>query len=233
MAYVPGVLGKMKICVIIPVYNESEEIKSLVAALKAKNLDVLVVDDGSSDDSGLMAQEKGAIVLRHQNKSGKGVSLRDGFGYALEYNYEGVITMDGDGQHDAQDIDTFIRRAQENPHCVIAGSRMVNPRGMPWLRFLTNKIMSWMISMICRQRIPDTQCGYRFIGRSVLERIHLTSSDFEIETEVLIKASKQGFKVDPVSIKTIYRDERSKINPFLDTFRFFAYLIKEACAPKS
>jgi hypothetical protein len=84
-----------------------------------------------------------------------------------------------------------------------------------------------MISLFCRQHIPDTQCGFRLIKTNVLRAIKLESSDFEIETEELIKASKKGFKIASVDIQTIYRDEVSKIQPVRDTVRFIAYLWRE------
>ena len=217
----------MTICILIPVYNEFKEIGRLVESLKKKGLPVVVIDDGSTDDSGGIAKQKGAVVIGHDQNQGKGRSLQDGFQYVLKNNYDGVITIDGDGQHDINDIDQFISKAKEHPLSVITGTRMDDPKGMPFVRFVTNRMMSWMISALCKQKIPDTQCGFRLISRDVLKELKLTSSDFEIETEVLIKASKKGFKIYSVPIKTIYRDEASKINPLIDTFRFFIYMMKE------
>ena len=222
----------MTICILIPVYNEFKEIGRLVESLKRKGLPVVVIDDGSTDDSGGIAKQKGAVVIGHDQNQGKGRSLQDGFQYVLKNNYDGVITIDGDGQHDINDIDQFISKAQEHPSSVITGTRMDDPQGMPFVRFVTNKMMSWMISSLCKQKIPDTQCGFRLISREVLKELKLTASDFEIETEVLIKASKKGFKIYSVPIKTIYRNEASKINPLLDTFRFFIYIMKEIGSSK-
>ena len=104
---------------------------------------------------------------------------------------------------------------------------MQNPRGMPLVRLMTNSFMSWLISLICRQHIPDTQCGFRLIKTQALRAMTLECSDFEIETEVLIKASKKGFKVVSIGIQSIYNGGVSKINPVRDTFRFLAYLLRE------
>ena len=230
MVNVQGVLDQVKACILIPVYNECKEIGRLVESLKRKGFDVVVVDDGSTDDSGKTAREKGAVVIRHDQKQGKGRSLQDGFDYILKQaKYDGVITIDGDGQHDIEDIDQFLVKAREHPQSIITGTRMTNPRGMPLVRLWTNRLMSGVISFLCRQKIPDTQCGFRFISCSVLKPLKLTSSDFQIETEVLIKASKKRFKIYSVPIKTIYRGEASKINPVVDTFRFLVYIIKEMC----
>ena len=233
MVDVQGVLGRMKICILIPVHNEANGIDFLIEELKKKAFDVIVVDDGSTDESGLIAKEKGAIVLTHPQKMGKGVSLRDGFDYAIQQGYEGLITMDGDRQHDVKDLTQFILKAKECHPCVIAGSRMRNYKGMPFIRLIVNRIMSAMVSMLCRQSIPDTQCGFRFISCEILGDIQLSSGDFEIESEVLIKASRKGYKIYSVPIKTIYRNELSKINPCIDTIRFLAFITREMLSPKS
>ncbi len=221
-----------KICVLIPVLNESQAIGSVVESLRKRNLDVVVVDDGSTDDSGAIASQKGATVLRHDTKKGKGQSLRDGFRHIVERGYDGVVTMDGDGQHDAADLEQFIRLVERERPGVIVGNRMAKPDGMPWIRYLTNRLMSAIISLACGQRIPDTQCGYRYIDTGVLRNISLNCDDFEIETEMLMKAAKRGCRIYSVPIKTIYQDEESKINPLKDTVRFLAYFTKELCSSK-
>ena len=135
--------------------------------------------------------------------------------------------MDGDGQHSPSDIAAFVACYQKTNADIVSGNRMHNPQGMPLVRLGTNRLMSWLISLFCRQNIPDTQCGFRLIKTKVLKVIKLESSDFEIETEVLIKASKKGFKIASVDIQTIYSNEVSKIQPVRDTFRFIAYLWRE------
>lgn len=217
----------MKICIVIPVYNEDRHIGDVVEQVRERALDVVVINDGSTDRSEQIARDKGAVVISHTEKKGKGVSLRDGFAYAVDHGFDGIIAMDGDGQHHVDDLETFIVKARQCPDSVISGNRMMHCPNMPFIRRLVNRLMSGMISFLCRQPIPDTQCGFRYIGSAVLRSINLTSSDFEIETEVLVKASRQGFKVHSIPIRTIYGDELSKINPFVDTLRFLKYMIKE------
>jgi len=217
----------MRICVIIPVHNESRAIGPLVARVREKGLDVVVVDDGSTDSSATIAGNQGAEVITNQHKQGKGLSLKKGFEYALQHDYDGVITMDGDGQHDPLDIDLFLQKIHQQPRAVITGSRMENSTGMPPIRYMTNIGMSRLISLLCRQAIPDTQCGFRYISSVILRDVDLVSNDFEIETEVLIKASRYGYPVLSLPIKTIYRNEQSKISPLKDTFRFIVYIVKE------
>ncbi len=218
----------MRVCILIPVHNEGKQIGPLVSAVRVRGLDVVVIDDGSTDGSGKIAQDNGAVVITNAVKQGKGASLQRGFHYARGQGYTGVITMDGDGQHAVEDLDAFLDAVRKDENVgLVCGTRMGNSRGMPVVRYLTNRFMSSVISGICQQKVPDTQCGYRYLSSALLDAINLSSSDFEIETEVLVQSSRSGFKIVSVPVKTIYRNEKSKINPLADTLRFFAYLIRE------
>ena len=218
----------MNICVVIPVLNEAKGIGPIVSSIKDRGLDVLVIDDGSDDGSGQIAEEMGADIIRHESRQGKGFSLRAGFNYIVEQDcYDGVIAMDGDGQHDVSDIDKFIDMAKLQPDSVISGNRMSDASNMPWLRVATNKAMSLLISLTCRQKIPDSQCGYRYIGCRILKEVNFTSVGFEIESEIMIKSSKKGYKIFAVPIQSIYGEETSHINPVKDTIKFLAYYLKE------
>ncbi len=190
-------------------------------------LDVFVVDDGSRDDSGQRARDAGAAVLVNFKNQGKGFSLQRGFDHIMALDYEALITMDSDGQHAVEDLAAFIRLFDDKKPDIICGNRMKDHRDMPFVRYLTNRIMSALISLVCRQKIYDTQCGYRLIRCDVLRNIQLSSSAFEIESEVLIKASKKHYRIASVPVKTIYGAEVSKINPFFDTARFIVYIVRE------
>lgn len=217
----------MKTCVIIPTYNEAKNIGELVKNVRSLCLDVIVIDDGSWDNTSTIARHYGAIVIRNENNKGKGASLIKGFDYALSCGYDAVITMDGDGQHLCEDIPFFIRLAKYSNSAIFIGNRMRNSKNMPQLRLWTNRFMSWLLSCLAKQRIPDTQCGFRLIKKEVLERLKLTTSKYETESEILIKGSRLGFKIESVPIKTIYVQEKSHINPVIDTLRFIRFIIKE------
>jgi glycosyltransferase involved in cell wall biosynthesis len=217
----------MKMAIVIPAHNEAQNIGTLVEAVRALGHDCIVIDDGSVDNTGAVAAQAQAVVIKTGGKSGKGNALKIGLNHVLEHNYEALIAVDGDGQHSPSDITAFVSFYEHTHADIITGNRMHNPRGMPLVRLATNRFMSWLISFFCHQHIPDTQCGFRLIKTNVLRAIKLRSSDFEIETEVLIKASKKGFKIASVDIQTIYRDEVSKIQPVRDTLRFITYLWRE------
>jgi glycosyltransferase involved in cell wall biosynthesis len=217
----------MKIAALIPAHNEVQNIAELIKAVRALGHDCIVVDDGSVDNTAGIAADAGAVVLKTGSKSGKGNALKMGFDYVVKGGYEAIIIMDGDGQHSPSDIAVFLACDEKTNADIIIGNRMQNPKGMPLVRLMTNHFMSWLISLVCRQHIPDTQCGFRLVKTKVLKNIQLESSNFEIETEMLIKASRKNFKMASVNIQTIYRDEVSKIQPMRDTFRFIAYLCRE------
>lgn len=217
----------MKTCVIIPTYNEAKAIGELIKQIQAQDLNIIVIDDGSQDNTAKIARENGALVLGNLNNEGKGASLIRGFHYALNNDFDAIISMDGDGQHLASDIPYFIRLAKYSDSGIFIGNRMSRPKSMPWVRLWTNKFMSWLISKIARQKISDTQCGFRLIKKEVLKRLKLVTFKYETESEVLIKASRLGFRIESVPIRTIYGEEKSQINPLLDTFRFIRFIMRE------
>ena len=228
MVYVPEVLGLMKVCVVIPAYNEALKIAYLVEEVKKLGLDVLVIDDGSRDSTARLAAERGAAVLKNEINQGKGVSLKKGFDYALSKGFDAVIAMDGDGQHLPEEIPHFMQSAEDSLDSLFIGNRMCQTKNMPLDRYLTNKFMSWMISKVCRQHIPDTQCGYRLIKKELLDKLDLQTANYEIESEMLVQTARLGFKIISLPIKTVYTGTKSQINPLKDTWRFTRYILKAA-----
>lgn len=217
----------MKICVIIPTYNEEKKIGGVIKKIRALGIDTLVIDDGSTDTTVKIARENGAVFIKNSRNEGKGASLIRGFNYAVKKNYDAVITLDGDGQHKPEDIPAFVKQSETSNSSMFVGNRMQQTRNMPALRLMTNKFMSWLISLITRQNIPDTQCGFRLIKRGILEKIKLNTANFEIESEMLIRAAQAGYKIESIFISTVYDGEQSRINPFVDTLRFIKFIAKE------
>ncbi|MDD5255189.1 MAG: glycosyltransferase family 2 protein [Candidatus Omnitrophica bacterium] len=217
----------MKTCIIIPTYNEAKTISQIVRPLCRQGLDVVVIDDGSKDTTASLASAEGATVLRNAENQGKGASLIRGFQHALSNGFEAVITMDGDGQHLPEDAAYFIRLAEHSQSSVLIGNRMSQAAKMPFLRILTNLFMSWLLSLFAGQRIPDTQCGLRLIKKDVLERVKLTTTKYETDSELIIQASRLGFKIESVPIKAIYAGEKSQINPLIDTLRFIRFMARQ------
>ncbi|MBU1112459.1 MAG: glycosyltransferase family 2 protein [Candidatus Omnitrophica bacterium] len=217
----------MKVWLIIPAYNEAQGLDKLLDQLKAKNLPVLVVDDGSQDATYEVAKKKATLAISHSKNLGKGLSLNKGISHLLaNEQFDYIIVMDADGQHAPEDLGRFLKQAEAGADFVV-GNRMEDPRGMPLIRVITNKLMSWFISKLTGQYIPDTQCGFRMIKREVLEKIDIKTKKFEIESEILIKAARLKFIINSIPIRSIYFDNpQSKISPLRDTLRFVKFISK-------
>lgn len=217
----------MKFCILIPVFNEDKTINSLVGEAKAFTRDIIIVDDGSTDETASIVKKLDVVVISHAKNKGKGASLRTGFEYILKNSScEYIIVIDADGQHSPQFIPDFIRKADESKADIVIGNRMHDVSAMPFVRKLTNRIMSFIISKVTGQNIPDTQCGYRLLRRRVLEELKLETFNYDTESEILFQAAKKSFKIDSVGVSTIYQKQKSSINPFIDTIRFIKLLIK-------
>ena len=214
----------MRTLVVIPCKNLEHEVGAVVRDVLDLNLglDVVVVNDGSTDGTSRAAKDAGAHVLQHEVNLGKGAALRTGFDYAVEKGSDAVITMDGDGQHDPSAIPDFLDALEELDADVIVGTRMHAVGEMPRLRIWTNRTTSKVVSFLARQNIPDSQSGYRLIKVRVLKDIvrSFVTSRYDTESELLIRAARRGYRTAAVAIKSIYRGGVSHINPFVDTLRF-------------
>ncbi|MCK9595454.1 MAG: glycosyltransferase family 2 protein [Candidatus Omnitrophica bacterium] len=223
----------MRTCVLIPTHNEAKNIAALVENIRGQKMDILVIDDGSSDNTAGLAEDNGAEVIKNPRNLGKGASLIKGFEHILTAGFDACITMDGDGQHRPEEISSFIQEAANSDAGIIIGNRMAKSANMPLIRVFTNKFMSWLISKIARQDICDSQCGFRLIRKEVLKKIKLHSAKFEIESEIIIEASRNGFKIASVPITSVYINETSHINPVTDTLRFLRFLYKRVSGRRS
>jgi len=216
-----------KICAVIPAYNEEKKLSLLLKKIKERNIDVIVIDDGSTDNTAAIAENEGASLIRHSSNEGKGRALRDGFRIALEKGYDFVITVDADGQHDIDEIPLFIKKIQNSDAGIVIGNRLHHPKGMPLYRLFINRLFSKITSLVCRQDIPDVACGYRIIKKDVLQLIYLETNGFDVDFEIIIESSKIGFRIDYINIDCIYAGEKSYIRPIQYWNGFFRLIFKE------
>lgn len=210
--------------VLIPAYCESRWIGPVIRDVRQYIPLVVVVDDGSSDDTAAVSREAGAVVLVHEVNQGKGAALRTGFQYAREQGMSFVLTMDGDGQHAATDIPVFLQEFAKGTFSVIIGNRMNRPNIMPRWRWLTNHLMSRFLSWKMGQYVPDTQNGFRLYRTDAIPDMPENGTRFASESEILLKLARRGEKIKTVSIRVIYGNEQSKIRPLRDIFYFFRML---------
>jgi glycosyltransferase involved in cell wall biosynthesis len=217
---------------VIPAYQDEKHIGDIVRRTREQLDHVLVIDDGSTDQTAQRAREAGAEVIAHNQNRGKGEAIKTGLahwftgasssGGELNQEVTWVILLDSDGQHLPEEIDRFLSTAARATGLgLFLGNRMNNLAGMPFIRRVVNRQMSRRISRLCGQEIPDTQCGFRMLHRQLIPELLGGGDRFDYETEVLIIASRKGYPIESVPISTVYSDEVSKIRPLRDALRFF------------
>jgi len=216
---------------VIPAYQDEKHIGDIVRRVRQQLDHILVVDDGSTDQTAQRAREAGAKVVFHNQNRGKGEAIKTGLGYwfatanpargGLDQEVAWVILLDSDGQHLPEEIDRFLIAAASATHpTFLLGNRMKNVAGMPFIRRVVNHYMSREISRVCGQEISDTQCGFRMVDRELVPELLGGGNRFEYETEVLVIASRKGYRIESVPITTVYSDQVSKIHPMRDALRF-------------
>jgi len=211
------------IVVVIPCLNESGHIADLVRAVRPHVARVIVVDDGSTDATGELAQGAGAMVIRHAHTLGKGAALNAGLARGFTEGFQFALTMDGDGQHDPADLPTFIAVAAGGEADLVIGNRMLDAPAMPWLRRQVNRWMSRRLSQRAGRELPDTQCGYRLVRLAAWRELKLRTTGFEVESEMLLAFLNAGRAIRFVPVRTLYQTGRSKIHPVRDTLRWFRW----------
>jgi len=216
----------MRICAIVPAYNEQEHVGEVVVGIRKYLADVVMIDDGSADETARLAAEAGAKVLRHKRNRGKGAALKTAFDWAERNGFDAVIVLDADGQHDWNEIPKFIQTADREGAEIVVGDRMGHIENMPWLRKVTNQFTSWVISRMIGQQVHDTQCGYRLMRMETIGALKLKTHKYDTESEMLLLAGKRGYRIANVPIKTIYSGQKSFINPVTETLRFFRLVFR-------
>jgi glycosyltransferase involved in cell wall biosynthesis len=229
---------------VIPAYQDEKHIGDIVRRTRERLGHVLVIDDGSNDQTAQRAREAGAEVIVHTQNRGKGEAIKTGLGHwlaapsppsgGLDREVRWVSLLDSDGQHLPEEIDRFIAAAAsaKRPSFFI-GNRMNNVARMPFVRRVVNRCMSSQISRVCGQRIPDTQCGFRMVDRQLIPELLGGGDRFDYETEVLIITSRKGYRIESVPITTVYTDQVSKIHPVRDAIRFLKLMWRYRKLPQA
>ncbi len=204
----------MKIIAVIPCLDEATFIGDIVGKAVKLVDKVIVIDDGSGDRTGEVARQAGADVIRHEKRRGAGAATRTGFLAALKAGADIVVTLDGDGQHDAAEIPTVIAPVLRGEADLAIGSRFVNPStNMPPYRNLGIYIITWLYNIGSKNKITDSQSCFRSYSRRLLETIDIARADFGFSIEVLVKARKKGLKIVEVPASCLYHSGSSTMNP--------------------
>jgi glycosyltransferase involved in cell wall biosynthesis len=217
-------MEKSQGCVLIPAYNEEKHIQVLIQKI-GDVLPILVVDDGSCDQTAAVAELEGAVVFRQIPNQGKGAALIRGFKEALVLDYAYVITLDADGQHDPAELQKFISLYEEKGSDLIIGYR--NFKEMPFVRKVSNTVGGIVFSWAIGQKIVDNQSGYRLMSAKLITLVlDSTEPGFEFEVEVIVRCLKARLRLDWVPIRTIYADETSHIRPFKHFVQFLRVVLQ-------
>jgi glycosyltransferase involved in cell wall biosynthesis len=209
--------------VVIPCFNEGATIAPLVGAACQHLPAVIVVNDGSTDNTAILAKRAGATVLNHARNLGKGAALKTGLSSALKLGCEWAVTMDGDGQHAPADAPALLRCAEQSGALLVVGDRMHQAHAMPWLRRKANRWMSRKLSQRAGKILPDTQSGFRLIHLRTWAALPLNAERFEVESEMLMAFLAADCPVAFVPIQVIAPGRRSHIRPVTDTLRWWKW----------
>jgi len=216
--------------ILIPAYNAEASLVELVQRLRKVmgERDIVVVDDGSTDDTGAVAASLGAVVLRHEKNRGKGAALQTGFHYLHnQSDADFVLTIDADLQHQPEEIPKFLLAQQQTNADIVVGWRQRTGTTMPVHRRISNTLTSFLVGRRTGMLIKDSQCGFRLIRRAVLDHISLDTSGYEAETEFLIKAARSGCTIEFVPVQTIYGREKSHMTHWSTTVNFIRVLLRK------
>lgn len=208
---------------IIPALNEERKIGEVVREALNYVDSVIVIDDGSTDDTYEEARKAGAYVLRHDTNKGKGVALQNGLEYALKLPYGYFILLDADGQHDPSEIPILLNPLKE--YDVVLGVR--DFKKMPRSNWISNTLSRFFTNYITGLKINDAQCGYRAMRRKALENLNLRTSRFEVEHELLVHHAKNKHKIKEVPVRTIYADEVSSVKALRDIINYIKFASQE------
>ena len=214
----------MKCLLAIPAFNEATRITPIIESASKAIPEILVVDDGSVDGTASVASRAGARVVRHEQNLGKGEALKTAFAFAIKEGYDWLFTIDGDGQHDPDDLKGFFPLL--NDYDLILGNRMTDSGRVPFVRRLANRTSSAIVSALCGSPIEDSQTGFRAHRVDLLRALDLKTQRFALESEIIIKAARSGFRIGHCRIKTIYGDEKSRFRTLRDSLKFLSMAVR-------
>ena len=205
-------MSSHRICIIIPAYNEGQVIGHVIETCSAffsskkMPVDIIVVDDGSKDDTVTEAKQAGAHVIRHVLNSGAGGATATGLSYANQLGYTIAATMDADGQHLPEDVYKGIKYAQKHKTDLTIGSRLIDSTGMSRVKVIGNKGLSLITYLLFGINSTDSQSGLRIFSQNSLEKLRWSTSGYEFCSEMLWRAHQLGLRMGEYPIKAVYTD---------------------------
>ena len=207
-----------RVCVIVPAYNEATVIADVIqtskeafAKIKGFDIDIVVINDGSRDQTSSEAKKGGAIVVDHILNSGAGGATLTGLAYARKHKYDIAATMDADGQHAPEDVVKGIGKIDKSPSGLLIGSRLIDSEGMSKTKVLGNKGLSLITKVLFGVNVTDSQSGLRIYSRTAIEKLDWKTTGYEFCSEMIWRAKQLGIEIEEFPIQAIYTDySRSK-----------------------
>ena len=204
--------SKPKVAIVIPAYNEAEVISDVIGGIKSGmnkqklNYEVVVVDDGSSDNTAKLCRKEKVTVISHILNSGSGSATATGLSYAQQRGFDIAVTMDADGQHDPDDAIRGIKIMYESKADLLIGSRLINSQGMGKTKIIGNKGLSLFTFMIFGVKVTDSQSGLRIFSKKALGELRWKSSGYEFCSEMIWRAKQLKLGIDEYPITAIYTE---------------------------
>lgn len=212
-------MSRRDVIAVLPAFDCEGTVGGVVAGLRRQVATVFVVDDGSRDGTAAEAAAAGAEVVGNLRNQGKGAALRVGVERALAAGAEAIALLDADGQHDPADLPALLGAWEARGPDLVVGSRMHDPSNIPRARYWTNYLGTKALARMTGFELEDSQSGFRLLTATLARRLALRSSGYAIESEMLIKASRAGAKIEQVPVRTIYDGRASHYQPVRDTVR--------------
>ena len=216
----------LKVLVGIPAFNEEQSIAKVVIRASRQANEVLVVDDGSGDETAAIAERLGALVVKHEKNLGKGAALRDCFEYAKRSGADVLVTMDGDGQHDASQIPILVNALVEKGVDVVIGSRSGKPAEMSRFRWLGGRALDHATGIRVGDDLADSQSGFRAYSRRAIETLSPSEFGMSVDSELIKKAETAGLAIGLVPVSVTYSGKTSTTNPLLHWLDVFFGVVK-------
>ncbi len=201
-----------RVAVVIPAYNESKVIKTVIGDVdsvfskSSYDYRVVVVDDGSRDDTSSKARSSGATVIQHILNTGSGGATATGLSYAEQNNFDIAVTMDADGQHHAEDVLKGVKLIESQGSDLLIGSRLLDTNGMSKVKIIGNRGLSFITYLLFGINVTDSQSGLRVFTRRALTELKWKTSGYEFASEMLWRARQQGLQINEYPIQAIYTE---------------------------
>ena len=209
-------LDELNIVIVVPTYNNAKTIGGVLSDIKQYANHIIVVNDGSTDDTTqILSEIEGIEIITHQRNSGKGTALKNGLCKAKDDGYRYAITIDSDGQHFASDIPTFVKEIEATPDTLLVGGRNIQADNMPGKNTFANKFSNFWFKLETGVKLPDTQSGYRLYPLQLMnvQKWYYTAK-YEFELEALVFASWAGVEVRNIPINVYYPPEGERVSHF-------------------